>query len=74
MGPLVLIGKDLVLERSRLKIEDKEVPYIYICTYTYLFGCNSITTSLKLGQFAAFQRQNDTLLGKSLGIVPYILT
>ena len=26
---LVLIGKDLVLEGSRLKIEDKEVPGIY---------------------------------------------
>ena len=29
MGPLVLIGKDLVLEGSTTKIEDKQVPYIY---------------------------------------------
>ena len=30
MGPLVLIGKNLVLEESRLKIEDKQVPGIYV--------------------------------------------
>ena len=29
MGPLVLIGKDLVLEGPRLKIEDKQVPGVY---------------------------------------------
>ena len=28
MGPLVLIGKDLVLEGSTTKIEDKQVPGI----------------------------------------------
>ena len=42
---LVLIGKDLVLEGSRLKLADKQVPgvhvYIYIHTFihTYIHAC-----------------------------------
>ena len=32
---LVLIGKDLASEGSRLKIEDKQLPGIYI--YIYIF-------------------------------------
>ena len=35
MGPLVLIGKDLVLGGSTTKIEDKQVPGVYIYIYTH---------------------------------------
>ena len=34
---LVLIGKDLVLEGSTTKIEDKQVPGVDICVYRYYF-------------------------------------
>ena len=36
---LVLVGKGLVLEGSTFKIEDKQVPgmYIYINLYTYIY-------------------------------------
>ena len=35
MGPLVLIGKDPVLEGSTNKIEDKQVPGT--CKYIYIY-------------------------------------
>ena len=44
MGPLVLIGKDLVLEGSRLKIEDKQVPGIYIYIF-FVFNCSLLQIS-----------------------------
>ena len=34
---LVLIGKDLVLEGSTTKIEDKQVPGVDLCVYTYIY-------------------------------------
>ena len=40
---IVLIGKDLVLEGSRLKIEDKQVPGIYIYIYDYVCICEFAT-------------------------------
>ncbi len=47
----VLIGKDLVLEGSTTKIEDKQVPgiYIYISTWTWIIIIiGSIITSIFL--------------------------
>ena len=42
---LVLIGKDLVLEGSTTKIEDKQVPGIYI--YMMVIWCNTFMGSNK---------------------------
>ena len=38
MGPLVLIGKDLVLGGSTTKIEDKQVPGVYIYTHNSIYN------------------------------------
>ena len=42
MGPLVLIGKDLVLEGSTTKIEDKRVPGLYIYISFHILGKDQV--------------------------------
>ena len=54
---LVLIRKDLVLEGSRLKIEDKQIPGIYIY-YPYITGERNRQKNSKIREGIGHSRQN----------------
>ena len=71
---LVLIGKDLVLEASTTKIEDKQVPGIYIYTvqtsmtldskgsFSFIFRVSNIKKNQRLLNFSKFFAQKTQVM------------